>query len=208
MYCQNFAPNFKESEMNVIAADMCTNARRVRKRWLPKIQSLLPDSLPASSHPRKGKRGGGGGGGGGQGDAAVQPSGSPFELDLRQLSASYLGLEAPLYAERREREAAGEREREKEAPTALLPHLQFAGSRGGGAGAGQAEEGLMGGEADGGGRLQAEPPPDLPLSLSSTSSSSSSSSSHPSPQPAEPAPPHRGLAETDERGVGPLEDSQ
>ncbi|XP_061672176.1 nucleus accumbens-associated protein 2-like isoform X2 [Syngnathoides biaculeatus] len=42
LYCQNFAPSFKESEMNVIAADMCTNARRVRKRWLPKIQSLLP----------------------------------------------------------------------------------------------------------------------------------------------------------------------
>uniref|UniRef100_A0A3B3XA63 NACC family member 2 n=1 Tax=Poecilia mexicana TaxID=48701 RepID=A0A3B3XA63_9TELE len=48
LYCQNFAPNFKESEMNVIAADMCTNARRVRKRWLPKIQSLLPDGLPSS----------------------------------------------------------------------------------------------------------------------------------------------------------------
>ncbi|XP_030598538.1 nucleus accumbens-associated protein 2 isoform X3 [Archocentrus centrarchus] len=31
LYCQNFNPNFKESEMNVIAADMCTNARRVRK---------------------------------------------------------------------------------------------------------------------------------------------------------------------------------
>ncbi|XP_016144637.1 nucleus accumbens-associated protein 2-like [Sinocyclocheilus grahami] len=44
-YCQNFAPNFKESEMNVIAADMCTNARRVRKRWLPKIQSMLPDGM-------------------------------------------------------------------------------------------------------------------------------------------------------------------
>ncbi|XP_053180703.1 nucleus accumbens-associated protein 2-like [Scomber japonicus] len=229
LYCQNFAPNFKESEMNVIAADMCTNARRVRKRWLPKIQSLLPDSLPASSHPRKGKRGGGGGGGagvqgggggggGGQGgDGAVQPSGSPFELDLRQLSASYLGLEAPLYAERREREreAAAEREREKEAPAALLPHLQFAGSRGGGGGGGgggQVEEALMGGEADGGGRLQTEQPPDLPLSLSSSSSASSSasssSSSHPSPQPAEPAPAHRGLADTDERGEEPLEDSQ
>ncbi|KAL1763961.1 nucleus accumbens-associated protein 1 isoform X1 [Sigmodon hispidus] len=26
-YCQNFAPNFKESEMNAIAADMCINAR-------------------------------------------------------------------------------------------------------------------------------------------------------------------------------------
>ena len=31
--------------MNVIAADMCTNARRVRKRWLPKIKSMLPDSM-------------------------------------------------------------------------------------------------------------------------------------------------------------------
>lgn len=187
--------------MNVIAADMCTNARRVRKRWLPKIQSLLPDSLPASSHPRKGKRGGSGGGGQG-GEAAVQPSGSPFDLDLRQLSASYLGLEAPLY-ERREREAAGEREKEKETSAALLPHLQFAGSRGGGGG--HVEEGLMGGEADGEGRLQTEQPPDLPLSLSSTSSSSSSSS-HASPQPAEPAPPH--MADTEERGAEPLEDSQ
>lgn len=45
LYCQNFNPNFKESEMNVIAADMCTNARRVRKRWLPKIKSMLPDSM-------------------------------------------------------------------------------------------------------------------------------------------------------------------
>ncbi|XP_035021158.1 nucleus accumbens-associated protein 2 [Hippoglossus stenolepis] len=208
LYCQNFAPNFKESEMNVIAADMCTNARRVRKRWLPKIQSLLPDGLPASGscHPRKAKRGGGAGGGGGQGaEAAVQPSGSPFELDLRQLSASYLSLEAPLYAERRGREAAGEKEREKEVPAAILPHLQFAGSRGGGAGSGQVEEGLIGGEADGGGRLQTEPPSHLPLSLSSCSSSSSS---HPSPQPAEPAPSHRGLADTEERGAEPLEDSQ
>ncbi|XP_005949535.1 nucleus accumbens-associated protein 2 [Haplochromis burtoni] len=209
LYCQNFAPNFKESEMNVIAADMCTNARRVRKRWLPKIQSLLPEGLPtsATSHPRKGKKGGAGGGGGSQGaESVAQSSGSPFELDLRQLSASYLGLEAPLYAERREREAAGERE--KEAPATLLPHLQFAGSRGGGgASGGQVEEGMMGGEAEGDGRLQTEQPPDLPLSLSS-SSSSSSSSSHPSPQPAEPAPPHRALADTDERGVEPLEDSQ
>lgn len=31
--------------MNVIAADMCTNARRVRKRWLPKIKSMLPDGV-------------------------------------------------------------------------------------------------------------------------------------------------------------------
>lgn len=188
--------------MNVIAADMCTNARRVRKRWLPKIQSLLPDSLPASSHSRKGKRGGLSVGGQG-GEAVVQPSGSPFELDLRQLSASYLGLEAPPY-EQREQEAAGEREREKEAATALLPHLQFAGSRGGG---GQEGEGLNGGVADGEGRPQTEQPPDLPLSLSTTSSSSSSSSSsHASPQSAEPAPPH--MADTDERGAEPLEDSQ
>ncbi|XP_012889641.1 PREDICTED: nucleus accumbens-associated protein 1 [Dipodomys ordii] len=40
-YCQNFAPNFKESEMNAIAADMCTNARRVvRKSWMPKAKPL------------------------------------------------------------------------------------------------------------------------------------------------------------------------
>uniref|UniRef100_A0A3Q3XG01 NACC family member 2 n=1 Tax=Mola mola TaxID=94237 RepID=A0A3Q3XG01_MOLML len=78
LYCQNFAPNFKESEMNVIAADMCTNARRVRKRWLPKIQSLLPDSLPASSQPRKGKRGGPGGGS--QGGEAL---GHPGEAQSR-----------------------------------------------------------------------------------------------------------------------------
>ncbi|XP_034396577.1 nucleus accumbens-associated protein 2-like [Cyclopterus lumpus] len=198
LYCQNFAPNFKESEMNVIAADMCTNARRVRKRWLPKIQSLLPDSLPTSSHTRKAKRGGGGAGAGagagpgGGGEAAVQPSASPFDLDLRQLSASYLGLEASLYGERLEKEAS-----------AILPHLQFAGCRVGGAGAGggQAEE------ADGGGRLQTEQPPELPLSMSS-SASSSSSSSHSSPQPAEPVPSHRGLVDAEERGAEPLEDSQ
>ncbi|XP_059793530.1 nucleus accumbens-associated protein 2-like [Balaenoptera ricei] len=45
LYCQNFAPSFKESEMNVIAADMCTNARHVRKRWLPKIKSMLPEGV-------------------------------------------------------------------------------------------------------------------------------------------------------------------
>ncbi|XP_047447131.1 nucleus accumbens-associated protein 2-like [Mugil cephalus] len=189
LYCQNFAPSFKESEMNVIAADMCTNARRVRKRWLPKIQSLLPDGLPPTSsspHPRKLKRGGGGAAGGAGGGGGI------LELDLRQISTSYLGLE----------EVVGEKE--KEVPPPPLPHLQFAGPRGGG---GQVEEEVEGGEAEGGGRLQTEQPPDLPLSLSS-SSSSSSSSSHPSPQPAEPAPPHRGLADTDERGAEPLEDSQ
>ncbi|XP_060711019.1 nucleus accumbens-associated protein 1-like isoform X1 [Hemiscyllium ocellatum] len=42
IYCQNFAPNFKESEMNAIAADMCTNARRVvRKSWIPKLKLLM-----------------------------------------------------------------------------------------------------------------------------------------------------------------------
>ncbi|XP_068176937.1 nucleus accumbens-associated protein 1 isoform X2 [Antennarius striatus] len=44
-YCQNFAPSFKESEMNAIAADMCTNARRVvRKSWIPKLKLLMADS--------------------------------------------------------------------------------------------------------------------------------------------------------------------
>lgn len=187
--------------MNVIAADMCTNARRVRKRWLPKIQSLLPDSIPATTHTRKAKRGGAGAGGQ-SGD--LTGGGSPFELDLRQLGASYLGLEAPLF-ERRDREAAGERE--KEASAALLPHLQFATSRGGGAGGGreQGEEGPTGGAVDGEERLQTEQPPDLPLSLSSAASSSSSS--HASPQPAETAPPHS-AGNTEERGAELLENSQ
>ncbi|XP_027764769.1 nucleus accumbens-associated protein 1 [Empidonax traillii] len=43
-YCQNFAPDFKESEMNAIAADMCTNARRVvRKSWMPKLKLLMAE---------------------------------------------------------------------------------------------------------------------------------------------------------------------
>ncbi|XP_039626451.1 nucleus accumbens-associated protein 1 isoform X1 [Polypterus senegalus] len=43
-YCQNFAPSFKESEMNAIAADMCTNARRVvRKSWIPKLKMLMAE---------------------------------------------------------------------------------------------------------------------------------------------------------------------
>ncbi|XP_064179746.1 nucleus accumbens-associated protein 1-like [Anguilla rostrata] len=49
-YCQNFAPSFKESEMNAIAADMCTNARRVvRKSWIPKLKLLMADGDPYSS---------------------------------------------------------------------------------------------------------------------------------------------------------------
>ncbi|KAL6102756.1 nacc1 [Pungitius sinensis] len=44
-YCQNFATTFKESEMNAIAADMCTNARRVvRKSWIPKLKLLMAES--------------------------------------------------------------------------------------------------------------------------------------------------------------------
>ncbi|XP_019741254.1 nucleus accumbens-associated protein 2-like isoform X2 [Hippocampus comes] len=79
LYCQNFAPSFKESEMNVIAADMCTNARRVRKRWLPKIQSLLP----RSGGGRKIRRG-----------AAGRGGGDSLDVDARQLSvAPYLCLE-------------------------------------------------------------------------------------------------------------------
>ncbi|KAK2911414.1 hypothetical protein QQF64_027138 [Cirrhinus molitorella] len=92
LYCQNFAPNFKESEMNVIAADMCTNARRVRKRWLPKIQSMLPDGMEVY-----------------QGSAAAAgvslgigglPVGVqlPFESDFKNLLPSGLSL----YAERKE----------------------------------------------------------------------------------------------------------
>lgn len=174
--------------MNVIAADMCTNARRVRKRWLPKIQSLLPDSLPPSSclsHPRKAKRGGQGG------DTAVQPNNSLLEPDLRAVGTSY--HEAPPNElhhreEAREGEVAGKRED-------TLPHLQFASSRGGG---GQLEEVLMGGEADGGGRLQTGHPPHLPLSASSSQASPQNTVSSPSPH----------LPDTDHKGAGPLENSQ
>ncbi|XP_034025519.1 nucleus accumbens-associated protein 2-like [Thalassophryne amazonica] len=188
LYCQNFAPGFKESEMNVIAADMCTNARRVRKRWLPKIQSILPDGLPAtSSHQCKSKRGGGGGQGG-----EARSSSSPPELDLRQLSTSNLGLEVLPYGERQDREST---ETGRDSPT---PRLQLPRSHGGRA----AEEVLMGVEVDQGGRLQTEQVPDLPLPVSS------SSSSHSSPQSAESAPSHGRLAEGDEKRVEPLEDGQ
>lgn len=50
VYCQNFATSFKESEMNAIAADMCTNARRVvRKSWIPKLKLLMAESDAYSS---------------------------------------------------------------------------------------------------------------------------------------------------------------
>ncbi|KAB1253936.1 Nucleus accumbens-associated protein 1 [Camelus dromedarius] len=43
-YCQNFTPSFREREMNTIAADMCTNARRVmRKRWISKVKTLMAE---------------------------------------------------------------------------------------------------------------------------------------------------------------------
>ncbi|CAL8279256.1 unnamed protein product [Merluccius merluccius] len=102
LYCQNFNPSFKESEMNVIAADMCTNARRVRKRWLPKIKSMLPDSMEVY-------RAGLGGMGsvvglglvglGAQAPAATAAAaaatGLPFEADFK-------GLEHRLYPDRKE----------------------------------------------------------------------------------------------------------
>lgn len=196
VYCQNFAPNFKESEMNVIAADMCTNARRVRKRWLPKIQSLLPDSLPPSSclsHPRKAKRGAQGG------DATVQPSSSSSSLlepEARPVASSC--QQAPPELHQREEAGGGEAAgRTEEA----LPHLQTASSGGGGGGrGGHLEEVLMGGEADGEARLQTGQPPHLPLAAATSSSSQAP------PQNTVRTPsPH--LADTD-KGVGPLENSQ
>ncbi|XP_059397431.1 nucleus accumbens-associated protein 2-like [Carassius carassius] len=93
LYCQNFAPNFKESEMNVIAADMCTNARRVRKRWLPKIKAMLPEAIEVYrgtavlSHV----------------EGATQPgSGFPFESEFKHLAASNLTLEQHFYGDCRE----------------------------------------------------------------------------------------------------------
>ncbi|XP_076854270.1 LOW QUALITY PROTEIN: nucleus accumbens-associated protein 2 [Brachyhypopomus gauderio] len=93
LYCQNFAPNFKESEMNVIAADMCTNARRVRKRWLPKIKSMLPEAMEVYRGSVVL----------GQVDAAAQPASSfPFEADFKHLAQSNLTLEQHLYGDCRE----------------------------------------------------------------------------------------------------------
>lgn len=94
VYCQNFAPNFKESEMNVIAADMCTNARRVRKRWLPKIQSMLPDGMEVYQGSSAGVSLG----------VSGLPVGVqlPFEPDFKNLLPSGLNLEQRLYAERKE----------------------------------------------------------------------------------------------------------
>ncbi|KAJ8286857.1 hypothetical protein GJAV_G00044150 [Gymnothorax javanicus] len=95
LYCQNFAPNFKESEMNVIAADMCTNARRVRKRWLPKIKSMLPDGMDVY-------RGGAGPGLGVGGAQAAGGLALPFEAEFKSLTPSGLAFEQRLYGERKE----------------------------------------------------------------------------------------------------------
>ena len=92
VYCQNFNPNFKESEMNVIAADMCTNARRVRKRWLPKIKSMLPDGMEVY------RAGMGMGAAVGLGLALAAPQAGvqlPFEPDFK-------ALEQRLYPERKD----------------------------------------------------------------------------------------------------------
>ncbi len=90
VYCQNFAPNFKESEMNVIAADMCTNARRVRKRWLPKIKSMLPEAIEVYRGTAVLS----------QVEGATQPGGGfPFESEFKHLAASNLTLEQHLYGD-------------------------------------------------------------------------------------------------------------
>ncbi len=71
---------------------MCTNARRVRKRWLPKIQSMLPDGMEVyqGSSVAAGVSLGIGG----------LPVGVqlPFETDFKNLLPSGLSL----YAERKE----------------------------------------------------------------------------------------------------------
>lgn len=75
--------------MNVIAADMCTNARRVRKRWLPKIKSMLPDGMDVY-------RAGMGVMGLGLALGAPQPGMAlPFEADFK-------ALEQRLYRDRKE----------------------------------------------------------------------------------------------------------
>ncbi|XP_017558386.1 nucleus accumbens-associated protein 2 [Pygocentrus nattereri] len=93
LYCQNFAPNFKESEMNVIAADMCTNARRVRKRWLPKIKSMLPDGMEVYR--------GAANLGLGSGLAGVPLT---FDPEFKPLTPSGLVLDQRLFGERKDPE--------------------------------------------------------------------------------------------------------
>lgn len=80
--------------MNVIAADMCTNARRVRKRWLPKIKSMLPDGMEVYQGSSTAISAGLSIGGL---PLAVQ---MPFESDFKNLLP--LGLEQRIYAERKD----------------------------------------------------------------------------------------------------------
>lgn len=67
--------------MNVIAADMCTNARRVRKRWLPKIKSMLPEGVEMYR--------------------TVMGSSAGVALDPEFPAAAAQAFEQRLYAERR-----------------------------------------------------------------------------------------------------------
>lgn len=79
--------------MNVIAADMCTNARRVRKRWLPKIKSMLPEAIEVYRGSVVL----------GQVDGVTQPSPSfLFESDFKHLAQANLTLEQHLYGDCRE----------------------------------------------------------------------------------------------------------
>lgn len=79
--------------MNVIAADMCTNARRVRKRWLPKIKSMLPEAIEVYRGTAVLS----------QVEGATHPgSGFPFESEFKHLAASNLTLEQHLYGDCRE----------------------------------------------------------------------------------------------------------
>ncbi|KAJ8260664.1 hypothetical protein COCON_G00163870 [Conger conger] len=114
LYCQNFAPNFKESEMNVIAADMCTNARRVRKRWLPKIKSMLPDGMEVYRSAAAAGLGLGGGGAPGGAVGAAGGVALPFEAEFKSLTpAGLASFEQRLYGERKD---------------ALRTHLQLGGA--------------------------------------------------------------------------------
>lgn len=79
--------------MNVIAADMCTNARRVRKRWLPKIKSMLPEAIEVYRGSVLL----------GQVDGVTQPTPSfLFESEFKHLAQANLTLEQHLYGDCRE----------------------------------------------------------------------------------------------------------
>lgn len=80
--------------MNVIAADMCTNARRVRKRWLPKIKSMLPEAMEAYRSAVV------------VGPADTGPAAStttfPFEAEFKHLTTASLQVEPHLYGDARD----------------------------------------------------------------------------------------------------------